>query len=324
MNVLEKLQINGILPVVVINDAKQAEDLASAVIEGGLNCLEITFRTEAAPKAIRRIKNKYPNLVIGAGTVLNEEQLNLALSVGADFIVSPAVNTELIAYCVQHDITIYPGCSTPTDIANSLNLGLKTLKFYPCELSGGLKALKSFAATYPDVKFIPTGGINANNVADYLAASNVVACGGSWLVPTDLIDKQDFSQITTLVKEAIKAMFGFKLAHVGINCNALEEAKSVAKVFEQMFAFTPNENPGSIFADSYIEVLKRPFLGGKGHIAIATYSVERAKRYLESQGVEFNEKTINYEPTGKIRTVYLQHEVGGFAVHLIRSPKVSN
>lgn len=321
MNVLEKLQINGILPVVVINDAKQAEELASAVISGGLNCLEITFRTEASPEAIRRIKTKYPDLVVGAGTVLNKEQLKLALSVGADFIVSPAVNTELIEYCVQHDITIYPGCSTPTDIANSLNLDLKTLKFYPCELSGGLKALKSFASTYPDISFIPTGGINADNVADYLAASNVVACGGSWLVPTKLIDDQEFYKITALVREAIKLMFGFKLAHVGINCGHFEEAQGVANVFERMFGFMPNENPSSIFADSYIEVLKKPFLGEKGHIAISTYSVERAKRYMESLGIEFNEKTINYEPTGKIRTVYMLHEVGGFAVHLIRSPK---
>lgn len=321
MSALDKLKINGIIPVVVINDAKKAEKLAKAVIAGGLNCLEITLRTEAAIDAIRLIKDKYPNLIIGAGTVLTKAQLNTALSAGADFIVSPAVNEELIEYCVQNDIDIYPGCSTPTDIAASIKYGLKTLKFYPCELSGGLKALRSFASTYPDIKFIPTGGINANNVADYLLEKNVVACGGSWLVPSIMIDEEDFSKIEELVKAAVYAMFGFKLAHVGINCNFLDEAKNVANKFEDIFGFSQNENPGSIFAGGYIEVLKKPFLGEKGHIAIGTHSIERAKAYLESRGTKFDEKTISYDSSGALRTIYMQNEIGGFAVHLLRLPK---
>lgn len=200
--VLKKIGEIGIIPVVVLDDAKDAEPLAKALIEGGLPCAEVTFRTAAAEEVIRKMSTAYPDLFVGAGTVLTIEQVNRAVDAGAKFIVSPGLNPEIVKYCVQRGIPVCPGTCTPSEVEQALALGLDTVKFFPAEPAGGLGFIKAMAAPYTGVKFMPTGGISAKNVREYLAYDRILACGGSWMVKKDLVKAGDFEKITELVREA--------------------------------------------------------------------------------------------------------------------------
>ena len=209
--VLEKIQKTGIIPVVVINDVKDAEPLAKALIEGGLPCAEVTFRTEAAEEAIRIMREKFPEMLIGAGTVLTTDQVDRAIAAGAEFIVSPGLNPRTVNYCVERGICITPGTSNASDMELALEAGLDVVKFFPAEPAGGLKMIKALAAPYVGLKFMPTGGISASNVRDYLAYDRIIACGGSWMCSNDLIKAGDFAKITELTREAaaiVKEMRG--------------------------------------------------------------------------------------------------------------------
>jgi 2-dehydro-3-deoxyphosphogluconate aldolase/(4S)-4-hydroxy-2-oxoglutarate aldolase len=200
--ILETLGHLGVVPVVKIKQADEAVPLGNALIAGGLPCAEITFRTGAAEEAIRRIASELPEVVIGAGTVLSVEQAEKAVAAGARYIVSPGFDPKVVDWCLTHDVAVTPGVATPTEINMALDKGLKILKFFPAEALGGLKTLKALAAPYGDVKFIPTGGINSKNLADYLSLPAVHACGGSWLVTSKLISAGEFAEITRLAEEA--------------------------------------------------------------------------------------------------------------------------
>lgn len=192
----------GIIPVVVLDDAKDAAPLAKALVEGGLPCAEVTFRTAAAADAIKNMVEAYPEILVGAGTVLTTEQVDRAVEAGAKFIVSPGLNPEVVKYCIEKDIPVTPGTQTPSEMETALSLGLDFVKFFPAEPAGGLKMIKAVAAPYVNLCFMPTGGINAGNVRDYLAYDRIVACGGSWMVPKNLVKEGKFDEIKELVAEA--------------------------------------------------------------------------------------------------------------------------
>ncbi len=200
--IIEQFKEIGIIPVVVLDDAKDAEPLAKALCEGGLPCAEVTFRTAAAEETIRKMSAAFPDMLVGAGTVLTTEQVDRAVAAGAKFIVSPGFNPEVVRYCQEKNIPITPGIQTPTEIEAALSLGLKTVKFFPAEPAGGLKMIKAIAAPYVDVSFMPTGGISASNVREYLAYDRIVACGGSWMVKKDLVAAGEFDKIREMVAEA--------------------------------------------------------------------------------------------------------------------------
>jgi 2-dehydro-3-deoxyphosphogluconate aldolase/(4S)-4-hydroxy-2-oxoglutarate aldolase len=193
----------GVVPVVKIEDPGQALDLGNALVEGGLPFAEITFRTAAAAEAISNLTSKMPDMRVGAGTVLTVEQAKRAVSSGACFIVSPGFDPKVVDWCLENGVLVTPGVATPTEINMGLDRGLKILKFFPAGVLGGPAALKAIGAAYVDVKFIPTGGVSASNLASYLSLPMVHACGGSWIVKSDLIKAGDFNKITTLVKEAL-------------------------------------------------------------------------------------------------------------------------
>lgn len=193
-----------IVPVVVLNDARDAEPLAEALCRGGLPCAEVTFRTPAAEESIRIMAEKFPQMTVGAGTVLTIDQVNRAIDADARFIVSPGLNPRIVQYCIDRGIPVIPGCSSPSDIEQALEYGLKVVKFFPAEAAGGLKFIKAVAAPYTDVLFMPTGGINPVNVKEYLAYDRILACGGSWMVKCSLIREGNFEQITRLVKDTVK------------------------------------------------------------------------------------------------------------------------
>ena len=202
--VLEKIQEIGIVPVVVLDDAKDAAPLAKALCEGGLPCAEVTFRTAAAEEFIRIMSEQFPEMLVGAGTVLTTEQVDRAVAAGAKFIVSPGMNPRIVKYCVEKGILITPGCANPSDIEQALENGLDVVKFFPAEPAGGLKMIKAMAAPYVGVKFMPTGGINQNNVRDYLAYDRILACGGSWMVKGDMVAAGEFDKIKELAAEAVE------------------------------------------------------------------------------------------------------------------------
>jgi 2-dehydro-3-deoxyphosphogluconate aldolase/(4S)-4-hydroxy-2-oxoglutarate aldolase len=201
-DLLEKLGLLGVVPVVAIERSEDAVELGRALLAGGLPCAEITFRTAAAEEAIRRISSNLPEIIVGAGTVLSVDQAKRAISAGAQFIVSPGFNHKVVDWCLQNEIPVTPGVVTPTEIDMALDRGLKILKFFPAEAMGGIATLKAIAAPYGGVKFIPTGGINPKNLADYLSLPAVHACGGSWLVKSTLISAGEFVEITRLAEEA--------------------------------------------------------------------------------------------------------------------------
>lgn len=192
----------GIIPVVVLDDPKDAAPLAKALCENGLPCAEVTFRTAAAEETIRTMSREFPDMLVGAGTVLTTEQVDHAVDAGAKFIVSPGLNPKIVQYCLDNSIPVTPGTQTPSEMEQALELGLKVVKFFPAEPAGGLAMIKAVAAPYTELKFMPTGGINAKNVRDYLAYNKIVACGGSWMVKKDLISAGKWDELAAMVKEA--------------------------------------------------------------------------------------------------------------------------
>ena len=199
---LELIRKTGIVPVVVLDEAKDAKGLGQALAEGGLPCAEVTFRTAAAEEAIRIMSKEFPELLVGAGTVLTMDQAKRAVDAGAKFMVSPGFDPQIVDFCLENDITITPGVATPTEIIMAMNKGLNVVKFFPAEPLGGLKMIKAIAAAFPEISFMPTGGISAKNVGEYLACDRIAACGGSWMVKKDLIRAGKFDEITAMVKEA--------------------------------------------------------------------------------------------------------------------------
>ena len=201
-SIFEKISNFGVVPVVKLENSNKAKYLAQALSDGGINCIEMTLRTDNALDSIKEIKKSFKEFLIGAGTVLNVEQVKKSVEAGASFIVSPCINKEVVTYCIKNNIPIFPGICTPTELEMALSLGLKYVKFFPAESAGGIKMIKSLSAPFNDVKFMPTGGINSNNLKEYLECKSVFACGGSWMVNGDLLNNNEFSKITDLTREA--------------------------------------------------------------------------------------------------------------------------
>ena len=206
MDILEKIAATCVVPVVVLENADDAVPLAKALINGGLPCAEVTFRTAAAEESIRRMTEAYPDMFVGAGTVLSIDQVDRAVGAGAKFIVSPGFDEEVVKYCVDNGVAVCPGCVTPTEIMAAMKYGLKVVKFFPANVYGGLSAMKALSGPFGGVQFLPTGGVNAKNINEYLSAPYVFAVGGSWVCPKADIAAGNFDKITELCKESKAAI----------------------------------------------------------------------------------------------------------------------
>ena len=200
---LKTIEGFGVVPVVVLNDAKDAAPLAKALCEGGLPCAEVTFRTEAAEESIRIMATEFPEMVIGAGTVLTIDQVDRAVGAGAKFIVSPGFDPEIVDYCISKNIPVLPGCITPSEVTQAVKRGLEVVKFFPAEQFGGVATIKALAAPFTSVRFMPTGGISAKNLEDYLGFKKIIACGGSWMVKGDMVAAGEFDKIKEMTAEAV-------------------------------------------------------------------------------------------------------------------------
>ena len=208
MDVMKRFKECGIVPVVVLDDAKNAVPTAKALLAGGVDIMEITFRTDAASDSIRAVSDECPGMLVGAGTVITLEQCKLAIECGAKFIVAPGFDEEVVAWCTKNDITVCPGCVTPTEIMAALKYGLRVLKFFPANVYGGITGMKALSAPFSGIKFVPTGGVNASNIAEYLAQPFIHAVGGSWICPKNDIAQGNFEKITELCRESKKMITG--------------------------------------------------------------------------------------------------------------------
>ncbi|MCR5684434.1 MAG: bifunctional 4-hydroxy-2-oxoglutarate aldolase/2-dehydro-3-deoxy-phosphogluconate aldolase [Lachnospiraceae bacterium] len=316
--IITKLGRIGIVPVVALEDSKDALDLGKALMAGGIPCAEVTFRTAAAEESIRILTKELPDMLTGAGTVLTTEQVDRAVGAGAKFIVSPGYNPKVVDYCVSKNIPVVPGCSTPSDIEMAIEAGLDVVKFFPAEAAGGLPMIKAMSAPYGNVKFMPTGGINSSNICNYLAFNKIVACGGSWMVDKKLVAAKNFDEITRLSKEAVDTILGFELAHVGVNIDDADGAAKDADRLQQLFGFARKDGNSSIFAGSGLELTKVKFPGANGHVAIKTNSIDRAMFHLEMRGAKFDMDSAKKDEKGNIKAIYLTEEFGGLAFHLVQ------
>ena len=317
-NIYTELYEYGLIPVIKISDVETAVPLAKALCAGGLPAAEITFRTECAAEAIAAITKELPHMLVGAGTVLTPEQADRAVAAGAKFIVSPGLNPTVVKHCQSIGVPILPGCATPSEIEQALELGLSVVKFFPAEAAGGLPMIKAMSAPYGGVKFMPTGGINEENLLSYLGFNKIVACGGSFMVKDSLISEGKFSEITALTRAAVNKMLGFELAHIGVNCSDKDAAIKTATLISTLFGMDVKTGNSSTFVGKAFEMMHEPYLGANGHIAIATNFIERAVAYFKRMGIAFNEESRKTDAKGNLKAIYFADEFAGFAIHLVQ------
>lgn len=312
----------GIVPVAVINNSDNAVPAADALSKGGLPLIEVTLRTEAACDSIRRIAGELPDVLVGAGTVLTTDQCKRAVDAGAKFIVSPCTNESVVGWCCENKIPVIPGAVSPTEIDAVLAHGLHVVKFFPASVYGGAAGCKALYDPYQSagIGFIPTGGVNNDNIGDFIRKPFITAVGGSWMCKAADIDAGNFDAIQRNAKNAVSAMLGFSVAHVGVNFDAEQDARDAAGQLCRMFGFEGSEHSSSIFASQGIELCKSAGMGKNGHIAIHTNSVKRAVFYLEKNGFAIDRDHCKYNAAGAMTSAYLKDEIGGFAVHLLARP----
>ena len=296
MEVLNRLALAGVVPVVVLENAKDAVPTAKAMVAGGIDVMEITFRTAAAADSIKAVSEGCPEMLVGAGTVITLEQCKKAVESGAKFIVAPGFDEEVVRWCVEHNVPVTPGCVTPSEI---------------------MAAMKALSGPFGGIKFIPTGGVNAQNLAEYISAPFIHAVGGSWVCPKADISAGNFEKITALCREARRSILGFEVAHIGINCPDADASAAVCDTLNAAFGFETKLGNSSNFSTPAIEVMKTNYLGEKGHIAIRTNRIDVAIAELEKAGYAVDPETAKYKGDRMI-AVYLKQEFGGFAVHLLQ------
>ncbi len=315
-----KLREMGLVPVVKIDNAADALPLADALIAGGLPCAEITFRTDAAAEAIRTIRENRPDMLVGAGTVLTLTQLENAVAAGAQFIVSPGLNPEIVKAALAKDLPVYPGCATPSEVEAAMGLGLDTVKFFPAEAAGGIPMLSSLAAPYGKIKFMPTGGIDASNLNKYLALPNVIACGGSFMVKGDWLKSGNWTAVKEATEQAVMTMLGLEMGHFAIMAQDRDDMAASATALSKLLCLSANINPdgrGAMVGGAF-EVLNSQEEGLYPHAALLTNDPARAKAWFIRRGYSFREETCQYDEKGSLKVAYLDGEWCGIRLHLLK------
>ncbi len=314
--VLEQLQLAGLVPVIAIQDANDAEPLARALLEGGLPCAEVTFRTSAAQESIRRIAKAFPEMLLGAGTVLTVDQVKAALDCGARYIVSPGLNPKVVEYCLSRSVAVTPGVATPSDVEQALELGLEVVKFFPAEATGGLPYLKALSGPYGKVRFIPTGGIDESNLLPYLKFPKTLACGGSWMVKPELITAKQFDKIRDLTARAVQLMLGLTLEKVALAAKDVHDVSQLGKVLSDLLLQPARKADSSLQVGTHFIVFKKEEDFPKHILLIGTHFPDRALFFLRTRGVEKKEGG-RFTISGGVEGETLDLDLGGFAVGLI-------
>ena len=312
---LNRIYCLGIVPVLKLDDPKDAVPLSRALVAGGLPVAEVTFRTDAAAESIRRMVAETPQVLVGAGTVTSIAKAREALDAGAAFIVTPGFNPEVVGWCVENKVVVFPGCTTASEVEGAMNLGLTVVKFFPAEQSGGLAKIKALCGPYPSMRFMPTGGINLKNMAEYLASSKVYACGGSFMAPDEAVKNGRWDEIAALSRQAVAAAQGYELVRVGICAETSREAADVGDLFAGITGLESRDTGSSLFVGAGLEIMKSSATC-KGHIGYSVVNMERSARRLEGQGHVFDEATVTRNASGERVCGRLKELCHGFAVHL--------
>ena len=314
----EQVRATGLIPVAAFDHAEDAPKAAAAIAKGGVDLMEITLRTPAALDAIAAVREQCPEVTVGAGTILNLDQAKNAVAAGATFLVSPGFDEGVCAWSLEQGIPVFPGCVTPTEIQRGLALGLKTFKFFPASVYGGLKACKALYGPFQSagVSFIPTGGIDLTNLAEYAAAPYIAAIGGGWLCDGKAIKAGDFDQLTETARRSVAVLLGFSFAHLGVNAGTDTAAGEMDDLRALVDLSDGGGNP-NFMLDSAMEICRTPAPGAFGHIAVKTNSILRAARYLEKRGVEFDWENAKRKGD-RLVALYCKKQYGGFAVHLLQ------
>ena len=318
-DILKKIHGIGIVPVIALENVEDAAPLAQALCNGGLPVAEVTYRTACAHDAMIEMKKACPQMLVGAGTVLTKEQVDSALDAGAEFIVSPGLNPEIVRYCQEKNVPILPGTANASDIEAALSLGLTAVKFFPAEPLGGIKMISALAAPYTQMKFMPTGGVSPKNMKDYLSNPKIIACGGTWMIDKKAMQEKNFAKIEELTRQAVREMLEIKIKHIGINVPTAE-AKATAEMMARLFQGAVSETSKGYFGSPLIEVMNEGYhVGTHGHIAMGVSSTERAMAYFKAMGYEFDEESVTYDAHGDAKFAYFKGEFAGFGVHLVNN-----
>ncbi|MGN1041931.1 MAG: bifunctional 4-hydroxy-2-oxoglutarate aldolase/2-dehydro-3-deoxy-phosphogluconate aldolase [Christensenellales bacterium] len=311
--VIKRLDLAGIVPLIKISDVNDALPLMGVLNGVGIDVVEITFRTSAAKDVLKLISSKCKSMLVGAGTVISIDQVNEAVSAGAKYIVTPSFNPKVVDRCIELGIPVFPGCSNPSDIEQAYERGLRVVKFFPAELLGGVDMLKALSGPYPFMKFIPTGGINAENLNKYLSFGQVLCCGGTYIAEEEMLKQRRFGDIAINARESINKMLDIRLDHVAINTDK-NTGTELLKTFSQLSGevYDPQKN-----TVSGIEVVKDSLDGNLGHIAFSSPNLERCVHYLSKRGFSVNVDTI-MKDGGKITKLRLAGDNAGFTIQLIK------
>ena len=315
-SILKQLNTLGIIPTAVIRNPDCAVPVAKALVDCGVPCIEVQFSNEGAGTVVANMKKTFPDLLVGAGGITTVEQVKEAIAAGAAYIAGCGVNAKVIEYCKQKKLLVIPGCSTASDVELAMEFELDTVKFFPAEAVGGIHTLAALQENYPNVHFIPAGGICGDNLNQYLSVSGVLSCNCK--LPDDLLELESGRGVYAYVRALKASLLGFCVWHVGINSANAEEAKATVSLFAKLLDADLAENSASIFAGTGIEVMKTPFRGRYGHIAIRTNDIKRASAYVEANGFMIDWDNVKKDANGNFGAAYFKEEIGGFAVHLLQ------
>ncbi len=309
----------GIVPVITnITSMEECASLAEALKAGGIPIMEVTFRMERAEEYIRYLRENYPEILVGAGTVLTLGQAETAVAAGAQFLVSPGLNKEVVRYGNAVGVEMLPGIATPSELEQAMELGVTCVKFFPAEQAGGVKAIKAMGGPYKNVGFVPTGGIGLTNLADYFACENVVACGGTYMLGKHL-ERHEWDEISALCKKSVQLMLGLQLSHVGVCLAENEDAEAVACQAASLLQLEIQKSKAdSYFVDTGLEIVQHTAYGGKGFIAYSTPCLERTVRYLNAVGSRFRRGSEKRDKSGRLKSICFEQEIAGLAVQLVQ------
>ncbi len=317
-DIFRRIEELGVLPELTLDDAIDAIPVGEAISDGGISMAEVTFRTEAAEDSIRLMANAVPGLLIGAGTILTTEQVDKAVAAGAKFIVSPGIYEKVVAYCLERDIPVIPGVSSPTDIETALRMGLSLVKFFPAEANGGIEALLAMSEPYPGLRFMPSGGLNEDNVSRYLQSDRVLAVAGNWMATKEMIRAGELEEIRRRCQKAVRLMLGFSFDHIGINFAKDDEARRIAEDVAYIFDGEFGEDTEGYFGGSFFEAVRPGGPGLHGHMAVKTYHLGRAMAYLQTKGLTFDNPHARFDKEGRMQKVFCDQEVGGMTLLLVQ------
>ena len=316
--VLQRVYEIGIIPVIAFNDVDEAIPLCKALMDGGLPAAEVTFRTACAEECIRKIHEELPDMLLGAGTVLTNDQADRAMAAGASFVVAPGYDPNVTQHVIDKGGLMMPGTCSAGEMQQAMNQGCEAIKFFPAEANGGVDMIKNIGAALKTAKWMCTGGVNAKNVNTYLANPQIIAVGGTWMCKSDKIKAGAWEDITAACKEAVDVMLGLELGHIGINCADDAEAMKTAELLGGLLSKAVAPGNSSIFVgNKEFEIMKKPGRGTHGHIAIKCNNIDRAVYHLSRRGVKFDMDSM-VTKNDKHIAIYLADEVAGFAIHLVQ------